>query len=126
MEPSNAPPSKSNRLMRWLGPLVVLCILMFNRHQSVRRDHEAKRRYVEMFESEESLVSLREAATKQGIKVDSRLTSTTIPSWATRKKTLLGLGAVEWTVQESTLLWGTKQVVYRIKDGKAIEQLPGN
>jgi hypothetical protein len=45
--------------------------------------------------------------------------------WATRKKTRLGLGAVEWTVEEEMLLWGTKWVVYRIEEGKAVELSSG-
>lgn len=44
------------------------------------------------------------------------------PSWATRKKTWLGLGSVEWTVSEKTFFGGTKKVLYRIQNGRAVEQ----
>lgn len=126
MERQSTTPPTSRRLLSWVGPTFVICMLVFSRHQAVRQDHDAKRRYIEKYELEEAMADLREAAREQGVSFAPRSVSTSIPSWGTRKKTWLGLGAVEWTVEEKTLLWGTKRVVYRMKDGKAVEQPSGN
>lgn len=115
--------SKSIPLWSRLAPIVAGCLFLFRWHHGVQNEHEAKRQYIQMYEREASFSSQRESSARQGIRFPFPSGPTNIPSWATRKKTWLGLGPVEWTVSEKTFFGGTKTVLYQIKNGVPVEQV---